>query len=68
MEGRYIIDFYTSAGRGIQNMWIDSDNVGQGERFEITNAKEAGMALQRYLESQEKNNTKQQMKGCKNEL
>ena len=49
-------------------MWIDSDNVGQGERFEITNAKEAGMALQRYLESQEKNNTKQQMKGCNNEL
>ena len=50
MEGTLVINFYHSAGRGIQNMWIDSENGGQGERFEAANAEEAGKALQKYLE------------------
>lgn len=49
MEGTLVINFYTSAGRG---MWIDSENGGQGERFEATNAEEVGKALQKYLEKQ----------------
>lgn len=52
MEGTLVINFYTSAGRGIQNMWIDSENGGQGERFEAANAEEAGKAFQKYLEKQ----------------
>lgn len=42
MEGTLVINSSTSTGRGIQNMWIDSENGGQGERFEAANAEEAG--------------------------
>lgn len=54
MEGTLVINFYTSAGRGIQNMWIDSENGGQGMRYEAANPEEAGKALQKYLEMQNK--------------
>jgi len=52
MEGILVINFYTSAGRGIQNMWIDSESGGQGMRYEAASPEEAGRALQKYLEMQ----------------
>ena len=53
MEQTLIIKFYKSAGRGIQNMWIESENGGDGMRFEINSPEETGIALQKYLKIQD---------------
>lgn len=52
MEGQVAINFYKSAGRGIQNMFISKLDGSDGVRYEnVDSPKKIGECIQNYLEA-----------------
>ena len=63
MERDISIHFYTSAGRGIQNMWIDTvDDCNNGQRYEVNSPADAGKALESFLDKLRKDDFERKRK------